>query len=181
MAMRRETGVQGDLVATWAEMPRSPGHAFYDKLQKLLTEAGDAGLRYRRSGRHGRHRQRHHDGSAGSVRHAGGCRRAPRRYCLQRHPGDQQQSRRCAGQGERQSSPRSAASASWRADAMRIRLRTTLAGPALTAGAGDIVTVAPALGAALIEAGSPDGDVPQPAVAPPPETATAGPQRRRPR
>ena len=44
---------------------------------------------------------------------------------------------------------------------MRIRLRTTLAGPALTAGAGDIVTVAPALGAALIEAGyaTPEGDV----------------------
>ena len=66
---------------------------------------------------------------------------------------------------------------------MRIRLRTTLAGPALTAGAGDIVTVAPALGAALIKAGyaTPEGDVPQPAVAPPPETATSGPQRRRPR
>ena len=40
MAMRRESGVQGDLVATWAEMPRSPGHVFYDKLQRLLTEAG---------------------------------------------------------------------------------------------------------------------------------------------
>jgi transposase len=40
MAMRRETGVQGDLVVTWAEMPRSPGHAFYDRLQKLLGEAG---------------------------------------------------------------------------------------------------------------------------------------------
>ena len=40
MAMRRETGVQGDLVVTWAEMPRSPGHAFYDRLQKVLTEAG---------------------------------------------------------------------------------------------------------------------------------------------
>ena len=44
MAMRRETGVQGDLVATWAEMPRSPGHAFYDKLQKLLIEAGFDGF-----------------------------------------------------------------------------------------------------------------------------------------
>ena len=66
---------------------------------------------------------------------------------------------------------------------MRIRLRTTLAGPALTAGAGDVVTVAPALGAALIEAGyaTPEGDEPQQAVAPPPETATAAPQRRRPR
>ena len=40
MAMRRESGAQGDLVVTWAEMPRSPGHAFYDKLQKLLIEAG---------------------------------------------------------------------------------------------------------------------------------------------
>ena len=66
---------------------------------------------------------------------------------------------------------------------MRIRLRTTLAGPALTAGTGDIVTVAPALGAALIEAGyaTPEIDEPQQAVAPPPVTATAGPQRRRPR
>ena len=40
MAMRREAGVQGDLVVTWAEMPRSPGHAFYDRLQKLLSDAG---------------------------------------------------------------------------------------------------------------------------------------------
>jgi len=40
MTMRRETGVQGDLVVTWAEMPRSPGHAFYDRLQALLIEAG---------------------------------------------------------------------------------------------------------------------------------------------
>ena len=40
MAMRRETGVQDDLVATWSEMPRSPGHAFYDRLQALLKEAG---------------------------------------------------------------------------------------------------------------------------------------------
>jgi len=40
MTMRRETGVQGDLVVTWAEMPHSPGHAFYDRLQTLLKEAG---------------------------------------------------------------------------------------------------------------------------------------------
>jgi len=39
MAMRRETGAQGDLVVTWAELPRSPGHAFYDRLQALLLEA----------------------------------------------------------------------------------------------------------------------------------------------
>ena len=38
--MRRESAVRGDLVVTWAEMPRSPGHAFYDKLQAVLTEAG---------------------------------------------------------------------------------------------------------------------------------------------
>lgn len=64
---------------------------------------------------------------------------------------------------------------------MRIRLRTTVAGPALTAGAGDIVTVAPALAAALIEAGfaAPESGEPEQAVAPPPETATAAPQRRR--
>jgi transposase len=40
MAMRRETGVQDDLVVTWAEMPRSPGHAFYDRLQSLLKGSG---------------------------------------------------------------------------------------------------------------------------------------------
>ena len=40
MAMRREAGAQDDLVATWAEIPRSPGHAFYDRLQTLLKEAG---------------------------------------------------------------------------------------------------------------------------------------------
>ena len=31
---------QGDLVVTWAEMPRSPGHVFYDRLQEVLIEAG---------------------------------------------------------------------------------------------------------------------------------------------
>jgi transposase len=40
MAMGRAEGVQGDLMATWAEMPRSPGHAFYDRLQELLGKAG---------------------------------------------------------------------------------------------------------------------------------------------
>ena len=40
MAMGRSDGVQDDLMATWAEMPRSPGHAFYDRLQDLLGEAG---------------------------------------------------------------------------------------------------------------------------------------------
>jgi transposase len=40
MAMRRETGAQGDLVLTWSELPRSPGHAFYEGLQTLLLDAG---------------------------------------------------------------------------------------------------------------------------------------------
>lgn len=65
---------------------------------------------------------------------------------------------------------------------MRIRLRTTLAGPDLAAGAGDTVTVPPALGATLVEAGYAVTDAPvqpQRAVAPPPEAAAAGPQRRR--
>ncbi len=40
MSMRREAGFQGDLVVMWSELPRSPGHAFYDRLQSLLNEAG---------------------------------------------------------------------------------------------------------------------------------------------
>jgi hypothetical protein len=40
MAMKRSGEVQDDLMATWAEMPRSPGHAFYDRLQEVLREAG---------------------------------------------------------------------------------------------------------------------------------------------
>ena len=39
MAMGRSGAVQDDLMATWAEMPRSPGHALYDRLQELLREA----------------------------------------------------------------------------------------------------------------------------------------------
>jgi len=38
--MRRDEGVQDDLIAVWSEIPRSPGHAFYDKLQKLLRDSG---------------------------------------------------------------------------------------------------------------------------------------------
>ena len=40
MAMRRDSEVQPDLMMTWAEVPRSPGHVFYDRLQKLLQEGG---------------------------------------------------------------------------------------------------------------------------------------------
>jgi transposase len=40
MAMGRDGQVQPDLMVTWADVPRSPGHVFYDRLQKLLVEAG---------------------------------------------------------------------------------------------------------------------------------------------
>ena len=40
MAMGREGDRQGDLIATWAEMPRSPGHVFYDRLQEVLIAGG---------------------------------------------------------------------------------------------------------------------------------------------
>ena len=33
MALGRQGDRQGDLVVTWKEMPRSPGHVFYDRLQ----------------------------------------------------------------------------------------------------------------------------------------------------
>ncbi len=38
--MRREGGTHGDLVVTWSELPRSLGHAYYDRLQSLLLAAG---------------------------------------------------------------------------------------------------------------------------------------------
>jgi transposase len=44
MAMGRQTDRQGDLMVTWSEMPRSPGHAFYDRLQQVLVEAGFDGF-----------------------------------------------------------------------------------------------------------------------------------------
>jgi transposase len=40
MAMGRQGDRQGDLMVTWSEMPRSPGHVFYDCLQQVLVEAG---------------------------------------------------------------------------------------------------------------------------------------------
>ena len=40
MAMGRDSEVQPDLMMTWAEIPRSPGHVFFDRLQKLLQEGG---------------------------------------------------------------------------------------------------------------------------------------------
>jgi transposase len=40
MAMGRDGDRQGDLIVTWAEMPRSPGHIFYDRLQEVLIAGG---------------------------------------------------------------------------------------------------------------------------------------------
>ena len=40
MALGRQGDQQTELMVTWREMPRSPGHVFYDRLQKVLIEAG---------------------------------------------------------------------------------------------------------------------------------------------
>ena len=40
MAMGRERDRQGDLMVTWEEMPHSPGHVFYDRLQEVLIAGG---------------------------------------------------------------------------------------------------------------------------------------------
>lgn len=40
MALGRQSARQTDLMVGWAELPRSPGHAFYDRLQAVLVVAG---------------------------------------------------------------------------------------------------------------------------------------------
>jgi transposase len=40
MALGRQGERQSELMVGWAELPRSPGHAFYDRLQSVLIEAG---------------------------------------------------------------------------------------------------------------------------------------------
>ena len=40
MAMGQQQDRQGDLMVSWSEMPRSPGHVFYDRLQSVLIEGG---------------------------------------------------------------------------------------------------------------------------------------------
>src|SRR5205085_6372764 len=40
MAMGREGNRQDDLMVSWAEMPCSPGHMFYDRLQEALIAGG---------------------------------------------------------------------------------------------------------------------------------------------
>ena len=44
MALGRQGERQADLMLSWAELPRSPGHAFYDRLQAILVEAGFDGF-----------------------------------------------------------------------------------------------------------------------------------------
>jgi transposase len=40
MSMGRQGDRQCDLLVSWSELPRSPGHAFYDRLQSVLVESG---------------------------------------------------------------------------------------------------------------------------------------------
>lgn len=40
MALGRGGECQPDLIVSWSDVPRSPGHAFYDKLQTLLVDGG---------------------------------------------------------------------------------------------------------------------------------------------
>src|SRR5919199_1466716 len=44
MAMGQQAHRQGDLMVMWSEMPRSPGHVFYDRLQQVLVGAGFDGF-----------------------------------------------------------------------------------------------------------------------------------------
>ena len=44
MAMGQQKARQGDLMVSWSEMPRSPGHVFYDRLQLVLIEGGFDGF-----------------------------------------------------------------------------------------------------------------------------------------
>jgi transposase len=40
MAMGRQGPRQGEMLVTWDELPKSPGHVFYDRLQTVLADAG---------------------------------------------------------------------------------------------------------------------------------------------
>jgi transposase len=44
MALGRQGERQADLMLSWAELPRSPGHAFHDRLQAVLVAAGFDGF-----------------------------------------------------------------------------------------------------------------------------------------
>jgi transposase len=43
-AGRSSGRADGDVVVTWSEMPRSPGHVFYDRLQQVRVGAGFDGF-----------------------------------------------------------------------------------------------------------------------------------------
>ena len=40
MTMSRADPRQGNLVVSWRDLPRSPGHAFHDRLLEALVAAG---------------------------------------------------------------------------------------------------------------------------------------------
>jgi transposase len=44
MALGRQRDRQAEMLVAWSEMPRSPGHAFYDRLQVELVAAGFDGF-----------------------------------------------------------------------------------------------------------------------------------------
>jgi transposase len=52
MALGRQGERQTVLMVGWAELPRSPGHAFYDRLQAILIEAGFDGFAERQCAAH---------------------------------------------------------------------------------------------------------------------------------
>ena len=52
MALGRQGVRQTDLMVGWAELPRAPGHAFYDRLQAILIEAGFDGFAERQCAAH---------------------------------------------------------------------------------------------------------------------------------
>src|SRR3712207_9442460 len=44
MALGRQRDRQSEMLVTWSELPRSPGHVFYDRLQAELLAAGFDGF-----------------------------------------------------------------------------------------------------------------------------------------
>src|SRR4028119_2385425 len=43
-ALGRQRDRQSEVLVTWSELPRSPGHVFYDRLQSELIAAGFDGV-----------------------------------------------------------------------------------------------------------------------------------------
>jgi transposase len=44
MALGRQGDRQAEMLVTWSELPRSPGHVFYDRLQQVLISAAFDGF-----------------------------------------------------------------------------------------------------------------------------------------